>query len=60
MCANCTNLNRIIYSDNGGIDWSVGDTSKFTRDGTGVPIYLNEVQVSLILVVHINISVVII
>ncbi|XP_071833026.1 sialidase-3-like isoform X2 [Apostichopus japonicus] len=44
MCANCTNLNRIIYSDNGGIDWSVGDTSKFTRDGTGVPIYLNEVQ----------------
>lgn len=47
MCENCSNINRIIYSDNGGIDWSVGESAMHTRDAYGVPIYLNEVQVSL-------------
>lgn len=44
MCKNCTNYNRIIYSDDGGITWSLGKRSQFTRDAITRPIYLNEVQ----------------
>ncbi|XP_071493625.1 sialidase-3-like [Diadema antillarum] len=44
LCQNCSNYNRIIYSDDGGNTWIVGGRSRFKRDPFRIPIYPNEVM----------------
>ncbi|XP_030844514.1 sialidase-3 [Strongylocentrotus purpuratus] len=44
LCHNCSNYNRAIYSDDGGITWTVGGRSKFKRDPFRIPIHPNEVM----------------
>ncbi|XP_063970145.1 sialidase-3-like [Lytechinus pictus] len=44
LCQNCSNYNRVIYSDDGGNTWTIGGRSKFKRDSFRIPIHPNEVM----------------